>query len=223
MYRDQHAEPQVDPKQCDERKKREFDPTMRMLHECIAEAEKDKATDKYTEDRLRELLQGHELAFCENDHPVHWELRLGDFPALLEQVFAGSTHHPVPAPHLILFDAYSPATNPAMWTLPLFINLFRLLDPAKPCVMPTYSRSTMLRVTLLLAGFHVGTGHATGEKEETTIAANIPELIDEPLDRNWLRRVRRSTSAEPLGDPVYRQAPVSPGTWERLQAHPQFR
>ena len=39
----------------DERKKREFDPTVRMLHECIVEAEKDKATDAYTEERLREL------------------------------------------------------------------------------------------------------------------------------------------------------------------------
>src|SRR3989441_5024008 len=39
----------------DERKKREIDPTMRMLHECIVEAEKDKATDEYTEERLREL------------------------------------------------------------------------------------------------------------------------------------------------------------------------
>jgi len=39
----------------DERKKREWDPTMRMLHECIVEAGKDKATDEYTESRLREL------------------------------------------------------------------------------------------------------------------------------------------------------------------------
>src|SRR3977135_3665557 len=39
----------------DERKKREFDPTMRMLQECITEAEADKATDEYTETRLREL------------------------------------------------------------------------------------------------------------------------------------------------------------------------
>jgi DNA-binding transcriptional regulator GbsR (MarR family) len=41
----------------DERKKREFDPTMRVLHECIVEAEKDKATDDYTETRLRELYK----------------------------------------------------------------------------------------------------------------------------------------------------------------------
>jgi DNA-binding transcriptional regulator GbsR (MarR family) len=40
----------------DERKKREFDPTMRMLHECIDDAE-DKATDEYTLERLRELYR----------------------------------------------------------------------------------------------------------------------------------------------------------------------
>ena len=39
----------------DERKKREIDPTMRTLRECIAEAERDRATDEYTEQRLRDL------------------------------------------------------------------------------------------------------------------------------------------------------------------------
>jgi tRNA U34 5-methylaminomethyl-2-thiouridine-forming methyltransferase MnmC len=121
-----------------------------------------------------------------------------------------------------MFDAFSPATNPAMWTQPLFSNLFRLLAPDRPCSLPTYSRSTMLRVTLLLAGFYVGIGHATGEKEETTIAANTLSLIAEPLDRRWLLRARRSTSAEPLWEPVYRQARLSPGTWDKLQQHPQF-
>jgi hypothetical protein len=110
-----------------------------------------------------------------------------------------------------------------MWTLPLFTHLYRCLEPTRPCAMPTYSRSTMLRVTLLLAGFHVGAGHATGEKEETTIAANTLELIDEPLDRQWLARARRSTSAEPLHEPVYRQERLCAATWERLQAHRQFR
>src|SRR6266545_4872582 len=41
----------------DERKKREFDPTMRLLHECIAEAGVDKATDQFTQQRLRELYK----------------------------------------------------------------------------------------------------------------------------------------------------------------------
>lgn len=39
----------------DERKKREIDPTLAMLRECIAEAEKDKATDETTQVRLRAL------------------------------------------------------------------------------------------------------------------------------------------------------------------------
>ena len=39
----------------DERKKREIDPTERLLRECIAEAEKDAATGNYSEDRLREM------------------------------------------------------------------------------------------------------------------------------------------------------------------------
>ena len=80
----------------------------------------------------------------------------------------------------------------------------------------------MLRVTLLLAGFHVGVGHATGEKEETTLAANALELIAEPLDREWLQRARRSTSAEPMWEPLYRQAALSAATWEKLRRHPQF-
>jgi DNA-binding transcriptional regulator GbsR (MarR family) len=38
-----------------ERKRREIDPTTQILHECIAEAEKDKTTDAYTVERLRDL------------------------------------------------------------------------------------------------------------------------------------------------------------------------
>lgn len=39
----------------DERKKREIDPTIAMLRECVTVAEKDKDTDEYTEQKLREL------------------------------------------------------------------------------------------------------------------------------------------------------------------------
>src|ERR1044071_6958936 len=40
----------------DERKRREIDPTLSLLRECIAQAEKDRQTDQYTEERLRALL-----------------------------------------------------------------------------------------------------------------------------------------------------------------------
>jgi DNA-binding transcriptional regulator GbsR (MarR family) len=41
----------------DERKKREFDPTERLIRECIAEAEADERTDPHTEQKLRELAE----------------------------------------------------------------------------------------------------------------------------------------------------------------------
>jgi tRNA U34 5-methylaminomethyl-2-thiouridine-forming methyltransferase MnmC len=171
------------------------------------------------EPHLERLLQDHHCTFQEGALTVKWDMHLADFPALLTQPAAQT----FAKPHAIMFDAFSPAKNPAMWTQPLFANLFRLLSPDRPCSLPTYSRSTMLRVTLLLAGFFVGVGHATGEKEETTIAANTADLLAEPLDGRWLQRAHRSSSAEPMWEPVYRQAPLAPATWDKLQQHPQFR
>jgi hypothetical protein len=171
---------------------------------------------------------------------VSWEFRLGDFPAFLSsssrresapssgdvslsQLTLAATKAGLPAPHAIFYDAFSPAKNPAMWTLPVFGNLFRALDPARPCALTTYSRSTLVRATLLLAGFFAGTGHATGLKEETTIASNRLDLIAEPLNARWLERALRSHSAEPLREPVYSRAPLSPATAEQLRRHPQFQ
>jgi tRNA U34 5-methylaminomethyl-2-thiouridine-forming methyltransferase MnmC len=171
------------------------------------------------ENHLKEFLRAHRVEFQDGLQSVKWEFQLGDFPTLLAQSAAKN----IPKPHAILFDAYSPAKNPAMWTLPFFTNLFQLLDPQRPCALPTYSRSTILRVTLLLAGFFVGVGHATGEKEETTIAANDLNLISEPLDRRWLDRARRSHSAEPMIEAIYHTAPLSEDLLEKIQAHPQFQ
>ena len=167
---------------------------------------------------VERLLSHRDVAFRNRQGNVRWELHLADFPALLPSQPAQD----IPKPHVILFDPWSPAKNPAMWTAPLFADLFRLLDPGRPCALATYSRSTMLRVALLLAGFHVGAGHAAGRKEETTLAANAPEGIAEPLDQRWLERACRSPSAEPLWEPVYRQAPLAAETEARLRRNPQF-
>jgi hypothetical protein len=80
-----------------------------------------------------------------------------------------------------------------------------------------------LRATLLLAGFFVGAGTATGTKEETTVAANDLSLIAEPLGQRWLERAMRSDSAEPLREPVYSRGRLSAAALEKLRAHPQFR
>jgi tRNA U34 5-methylaminomethyl-2-thiouridine-forming methyltransferase MnmC len=170
------------------------------------------------EEQIESLLREKQVAFVNGKQCVKWEVHLADFPTFVGRPEADR----LPKPHAIMFDAFSPAKNPAMWTQPLFANVFRLLDPKRPCALPTYSRSTMLRVTLLLAGFFVGVGHATGEKEETTIAANTLQLISEPLDAKWLQRAHRSGSAEPMWEPVYRQARLSTETWEKLRLHSQF-
>jgi hypothetical protein len=170
------------------------------------------------EGAVDELIAGGRSRFANGRQRVEWELVAGDFPSFLRSPEAERT----PKPHAILYDAFSPAKNPAMWTQSVFADVWRRLDPARPCSLATYSRSTMLRVSLLLAGFFVGSGHASGEKEETTIAANVPELITEPLENRWLERARKSTSAEPLWNPEYRQARLADETWERLLSHPQF-
>lgn len=166
-----------------------------------------------------QLLQHGTVDFKNGSQPVSWQFFQADFPSLL----ASAAPESWPKPDAILFDAFSPARNPDMWTLPLFTRLAAALDPTRPCSLATYSRSTLLRVTLLLAGFYVGAGHATGEKEETTVAANSLQLIDEPLDISWLGRVRRSSSAEPLMEGTYQQRPLSPENWDRLERLPQFR
>ena len=145
---------------------------------------------------------------------IEWRFHPGDFGEMMHR--AG-----VPAPHAVLYDPYSPATNADMWTLEHFTRLSARLDPARPCLLTNYTRSTAVRVTLLLAGFFVGSGHATGEKDQTTIAANVPGLLDDPLPAAWLKRVERSTRSAPLraGKEGGR---IAAGDFVRLCAHPQF-
>ncbi len=68
----------------DERKKREIDPTLAMLRECIAEAEQGKATDAYTEQRLRDLC-----AFFETTTAWYSQIRSWPTGALVRFVKLG--------------------------------------------------------------------------------------------------------------------------------------
>jgi hypothetical protein len=145
--------------------------------------------------------------------PLQWRFHAGNFRETM--VLA-------PAPHAILYDPYSPQSNPDMWTLEHFAQLYARLSPDVPCLLTNYTRSTAVRATLLLAGFYVGCGHATGEKDQTTIATNVPGLLEEPLEEAWLTRLRRSTNGAPLRTGVSRPSAISPEDWTRLAAHPQF-
>ncbi len=57
-----------------ERKRREIDPTIAVLEECIAEAARDKQTDKATEERLRELHRFFQTTSA-------WYLQVARLPA----------------------------------------------------------------------------------------------------------------------------------------------
>jgi len=56
----------------DERRRREIDPTLEMLEECIAEAEKDKETDEYTEERLKALRDFFRTTMAWYDQLRQW-------------------------------------------------------------------------------------------------------------------------------------------------------
>ena len=146
---------------------------------------------------------------------VRWRLHRGDFSRSKPEA---------PAPSAIFFDPYSPARNAEMWSLETFrmIHDMAIEGAAPDCMMTNYTRSTSVRVTMLLAGWFVGTGVPTGEKEETTIAANRPGLLEKPLDHAWLSRVRSSTNASPLRGRNYERGPIAPEDYARLIAHPQF-
>ena len=79
----------------------------------------------------------------------------------------------------------------------------------------TYSTATAVRSALLLAGFVVGRGDASGPKKETTAAALPPSLPARPLDARWLERLARSSAPFPPDAPA--------DALERVSAMQQFR
>lgn len=172
-------------------------------------------------DIVQQLLDSHKVSFQYKHVSVSWEIIHGDFPQWIHS--ASSQLEKMPSPSALLYDAYSPKKNPDMYTLALFKKIKSVLSDNTPCLLVSYSRATLLRSTLLLAGFYVGKGAATGEKEETTVASNTLSLIQTPLDHTWLSRAQRSTSAEPILQSVYLQRPLSEESRYQLSIHPQFR
>lgn len=56
----------------DERKRREIDPTLVVLNECIAKADADVVTSEYTEQRLRDLAGFFEITTGWYGQICHW-------------------------------------------------------------------------------------------------------------------------------------------------------
>ena len=194
-----------------------FDRTAAAMEFALANAQALQYPLGY-ESALHALLEhGNTAVRLGNSHLI-WQFVRGDFPALLAD---GTRLH---RPHAIFYDPYSPTVNPEMWTLELFTALRARLRDDRPCLLTNYTRSTAVRVTLLLAGFSVGIGPSTGEKDETTVAANTAALLERPLASEWLeKKVYASTNAAPLrAGAGGGRSPISEEDFARLRAHPQF-
>ena len=138
-----------------------------------------------------------------------WQLRLGDASELWSAELEPAD--------LIFFDPFSPASNPTLWTPAAFARLRAHARADRDgCTLFTYSAATPTRVSLLLGGFFVGTGIATGMKKETTVAATRRELLDQPLDARWLARWERSAAQAPHG------VALSDETKSAVRGHAQF-
>ncbi len=127
-----------------------------------------------------------------------WRLVSGELPASLDAAGARAD--------LVFWDPFSPAANPALWSVAAFTRLRAHCAPG--CTLLTYSASTRTRAALLLAGFAVGVGDAIGDKRETTAAALFAGDLARPLDRRWLDRWSRSTAALPADAPADAEARI---------------
>jgi queuine tRNA-ribosyltransferase len=136
---------------------------------------------------------------------ITWQLRLGE---ALDRLDA----EPLRA-DMVYWDPFSPRVNGSLWTAGAFARLAARCAPG--ATLFTYSTATATRSALLLAGFAVGHGDASGPKEETTAAALPPALPARPLDDRWLARLARSSAPFPVDAP--RDA------LERISAMQQFR
>ncbi|BDG10700.1 tRNA guanosine(34) transglycosylase Tgt [Anaeromyxobacter paludicola] len=113
---------------------------------------------------------------------------------------------------VVFWDPFSPKQNPELWTAAAFAALRDRC--AAGAALYTYSTATAVRSALLLAGFFVGVGDASGPKAQTTAAATEPALLARPLDARWLERLARSSSPLPADAPA--------GALDAIRAHPQF-
>ena len=134
-----------------------------------------------------------------------WRFVRGELPDSLTEVPAASAD-------IVFWDPFSPKSNPGLWNVAAFRAVHPLCRPG--ATLHTYSAATATRAALLLAGFAVGAGDASGKSVHTTVAALDLAPLRAPLDQRWLQRWRRSSAPLPADAPS--------DAAERLGAAPQF-
>ncbi|MES2307264.1 MAG: MnmC family methyltransferase [Verrucomicrobiota bacterium] len=185
-----------------------FDRSMEALHFALEHA----TTLGYFEgwEALVKTFLEKGVAHFQN---VTWRLQSGDFRETVSDLS-------IPAPQSVIFDPYSPASNPELWTVETFSHLRKRVTD-DPCLLTSYSRSTSVRTTFLYAGWFVGKGAATGEKQETTVVGSHLSILQNPLEKSWLQRVAKSGAPGPLtNSPDEKWTSIEVASF--LEKHPQF-
>jgi hypothetical protein len=142
------------------------------------------------------------------DGCIDWELRPGDFLSLIQTETEKAD--------LVFYDPYSPAVNGDMWTVTAFSRLRAKCSENALCL--TYSVATKIRAAMLIAGFYVGRGDATGLKLETTQFSTELSLLSSPFGREWFGRWVRSHTRDPIGS-----SPDDRPLFDlTIQSHPQL-
>ena len=166
---------------------------------------------------LRDLIVHQEVSLSGCGLNGSWTLLEGDFPDRV-----ADPTEVLPSPDAILFDAYSPARNPAMWSLPVFAAMRSRVKPGRATQLATFSRATRVRVALLLGGWFVGRGRPVAGKEETTVASTSSTDLADPLGESFLRRAICSDAAEPIQGREDCRNALSSNFLYFIRCHPQF-
>ncbi|TVQ75267.1 MAG: hypothetical protein EA363_00740 [Balneolaceae bacterium] len=70
---------------------------------------------------------------------------------------------------IILHDAFSPDTNPDLWTVATFRKLLEAADPH--AMLGTYCSATRARAAMILGGWHIGRVQGPPGKREVSVAS----------------------------------------------------
>ena len=152
--------------------------------------------------------------WCDSTGLLEWKLVEGDYLKLFDKE---------DKPDIIFFDPFSPKTDSDCWSLDSFCRLYDYCK-GKSFELYTYTTSTMIRATMLVAGMWVAKGAATGPKESTTIAFSDRETAlkhksaNDLLPKEWLDRWHRSQAQFPDNLSEKEKAEFS----EKIEKHHQF-
>jgi len=117
---------------------------------------------------------------------------------------------------------FSSKTTQSVWSIDAFRQLFTICENHSVEFF-SYTYSTASRAALLIAGFFVAAGKATGTRAETTIALT-PKAVSELTPRkllghDWLEKWSRSQAPFPSDT----SADEIPALEKIIREHPQFQ